>query len=224
MTEESSTKAGGLASLVLLLSILAGASYYLATRILEPSVLLIAWKGAGVGLLAVWATMHARSLDGALLALVMALGATGDVVLDAVGFTEAGMAFMAGHLIAITLYFRNRRLQTSFSQRLLAILLVPIVIWLSWTLPVDREAAMGVAVYGSPLALMAALAWTSRFSRFTVGIGAMLFVISDLLIFARMGPLSESMLPGLLIWPLYFTGQAMIAVGVVRTLAADGEA
>jgi len=224
MTEESSTKAGGLASLVLIAALLAGISYYLASRFMEPSALLTVWKGAGVGLLAVWAAMQARSFDGALLAMVMALGATGDVLLEVIGTVEGGMAFMAGHLIAITLYFRNRRLQTSFSQKLLAILLVPIVIWLAWIFPADRSVASGIALYAAPLALMAALAWTSRFSRFTVGIGAMFFVISDLFIFARMGPLASSMLPGLLIWPLYFTGQAMIAMGVVRTLAADEQA
>ena len=221
MTEESSTKAGGLASLALIAALLAGISYYIAGRYMEPSVLLTVWKGAGVGLLAVWAAMQARSLDGALLALVMALGATGDVVLEAVGTVEGGMAFMAGHVVAITLYFRNRRLQTSFSQKLLAILLVPVVIWLSWSFPADRSSAAGIALYAAPLALMAALAWTSRFSRFTVGLGAMFFVISDLFIFAHMGPMASSILPDLLIWPFYFTGQAMIAMGVVQTLAAD---
>jgi uncharacterized membrane protein YhhN len=221
MTEESSTKAGGLASLALIAALLAGISYYIAGRYMEPSVLLTVWTGAGVGLLAVWAAMQVRSLDGALLALVMALGATGDVVLEAVGTVEGGMAFMAGHVVAITLYFRNRRLQTSFSQKLLAILLVPVVIWLSWSFPADRSSAAGIALYAAPLALMAALAWTSRFSRFTVGLGAMFFVISDLFIFARMGPLASSILPDLLIWPFYFTGQAMIAMGVVQTLAAD---
>ncbi|QLC24199.1 lysoplasmalogenase [Parasphingopyxis algicola] len=219
MTEESSSKAGDLAPAVLVIALLAGLSYYLATRFMEPSALLIAWKGAGVGLLAVWAAMQARSLDGWLLALVMALGATGDVLLDAVGTVQGGMAFMAGHLIAITLFFRNRRSETTLSQKLLAVLLVPVVIWLSWTFPADRGMASGVALYATPLAFMAALAWISRFSRYLTGIGALLFVVSDLLIFARMGPLASSLVPGLLIWPLYFTGQAMIAIGVVKTLA-----
>ena len=51
-----------------------------------------------------------------------------------------------------------------------------------------------------------------------VGFGAVLFVISDWLIFARMGPLGESALPGLLIWPAYFAGQFLIATGVIQTL------
>jgi len=50
-----------------------------------------------------------------------------------------------------------------------------------------RAAAPGVAVYSLGLALMAATAWTSRFPRFRVGIGAVMFLVSDLLIFGRMG-------------------------------------
>ena len=59
---------------------------------------------------------------------------------------------------------------------------------------------------------------TSRFPGARVGLGAALFVFSDLLIFAQMGPLAASPLPGLLIWPVYFGGQALIAWGVVRSL------
>ena len=49
-------------------------------------------------------------------------------------------------------------------------------------------------------------------------VGAVLFVISDWLIFARMGPLATSDLPALLIWPTYFAGQLLIATGVIQTL------
>jgi uncharacterized membrane protein YhhN len=67
---------------------------------------------------------------------------------------------------------------------------------------------------------MAAAAWTSSFPRYRVGLGAVLFVASDLLIFARMGPLAASALPGLLVWPLYYFGQVLIATGVVGELRA----
>ena len=46
----------------------------------------------------------------------------------------------------------------------------------------------------------------------------MLFAVSDLLIFARMGPLADSPLPDLLIWPLYYFGQFLICTGVVGEL------
>ena len=65
---------------------------------------------------------------------------------------------------------------------------------------------------------MAAAAWSSAFPRYRVGLGAVLFVVSDLLIFARMGPLSASPLPDMLIWPLYYLGQFLICTGAVGYL------
>jgi uncharacterized membrane protein YhhN len=47
----------------------------------------------------------------------------------------------------------------------------------------------------------------------------LLFAASDLLIFARSGPLAGVAWAGFAVWPLYFAGQSMICVGVVRTLA-----
>ena len=68
-------------------ALIAGASYFVATRYGVTGVAAIVWKGAGVGLLALWAVANARSLDGWLIAAAMALGALGDVLLDAVGLT-----------------------------------------------------------------------------------------------------------------------------------------
>ena len=219
---ESERPAGGTsANLVLMLALVAGLSFYASNwlgQIPEPA--LWAWKGAGVAVLAFWAALNARALDGWLIALVMAAGAAGDVLIDAVSLEAGAIAFLVGHLIAMLLYWRNIRPSPSSSQLILAIVLVPAVIWIAWSLPADRDAAPGVALYSAGLALMGALAWISRFPRYRTGIGAMLFVASDLLIFARIGPFEQSMLPGLLIWPLYFLGQAMIAVGVVGTLRA----
>ena len=93
-------------------------------------------------------------------------------------------------------------------------------VYLAFLLPADRAGAPGVAVYSLGLALMAATAWLSRFPRYRVGIGAVLFAVSDLLIFARMGPLADSPLPDLLIWPLYYFGQFLICTGVVGELRA----
>jgi uncharacterized membrane protein YhhN len=47
-----------------------------------------------------------------------------------------------------------------------------------------------------------------------------MFVVSDLLIFARAGPLAGSgWWLGFAIWGLYFAGQALVCAGVVRELA-----
>jgi uncharacterized membrane protein YhhN len=78
-----------------------------------------------------------------------------------------------------------------------------------------------VAVYAVFLGAMAASAWYSRFPRYRVGTGAVLFVVSDWLIFSRMGPVDLGPLPDLLIWPLYYVGQVMIATGVVQCLRGE---
>ena len=56
-------------------AIAAGASYCLAAWLGWHGPAVTAWKGAGVGLLALWATTRARNADGWLLVAVMALGA-----------------------------------------------------------------------------------------------------------------------------------------------------
>jgi hypothetical protein len=42
-----------------------------------------------------------------------------------------------------------------------------------------------------------------------------------MLICARSGPFMGTALPDLLVWPLYFAGQALIAWGAVSTLAKE---
>lgn len=75
-------------------------------------------------------------------------------------------------------------------------------------------------IYAALVGSMAACAWTSRFPRYRVGIGAIMFLVSDLVIFAGQTVWAGTILPKLLIWPLYFGGQALIARGVVKTLQA----
>jgi uncharacterized membrane protein YhhN len=192
-----------------LAAIIAGLSYWPASQLALDPVLLIAWKGAGVALLALWAAGRARSADGWLLAAVMALGAAGDVLLE-VALTLGGAVFLAGHLVAIVLYLRNRNRWVGWWP----LLLVPLVSGAAALLPAEPSAASGMALYGFGVAAMAACAAMSRFR--LAAIGALMFVASDLLIFARLGPLAGSWLPTLLVWPLYFIGQALIAWDVGR--------
>lgn len=201
----------------LLLSLLFGISYFFVKDSNIPGVYLIAWKGAGVGFLVIYALVRLHRLDGKIVGAIMALGAIGDIVLE-IDMVVGAAAFMAGHLLAILFYSRFRRHKLGFSQKAFAIILVPLSVLIAWALPSDRAEAVGVGIYCLSVAAMAAMAWTSRFSRYQVGAGAILFLVSDLLIFARMGPLETSIFPDLLIWPLYYFGQFMIATGIVRTL------
>lgn len=193
--------------LVFAAAIVAGASYMTAEPLAVTGAANIAWKGAGVSLLALWAMFNGCRT----IALVLAFGALGDVLLDAVGLTAGAVAFLIGHLLA-TAFFASRRARP-LAMTAPIVVLVPLVAWL---LPADRALATGVALYATALGAMTAAAWASRFPAI-VPVGATLFVLSDWLIFARLGPLAASAVPDLLVWPLYFAGQALIAAGVVAS-------
>lgn len=207
--------------LALACAIVAGVSYVASWDMDLPPLANMLWKGAGVSLLALYAGLKARSLDGWLICAVMAFGALGDMLLEAAGLTVGAVAFLIGHLIAIWLYLRNRRRAVTRSQMLFAILLVPATGILAFLLPTDRALAAAATLYSMSLAVMAAMAWTSRFPRAAVGAGALMFVVSDLLIFARAGALEHAAWIGLAIWGLYFLGQTLICFGVTRTLARN---
>ena len=201
----------------LLASLLAGISYYFVRDGQIPGLYLMAWKGAGVALLALYALARHKGADSRQIAAVMAFGALGDVLIELV-LEWGAVAFLIGHLIAIHLFWRHRRARLSPSQKLAGIAFAVLIPAISFMLPSDRAAAPGVALYALGLGVMTAAAWTSSFPRHRVGLGAVMFAVSDLLIFARIGPMAQSPLPNLLIWPLYYFGQFLICTGVVGEL------
>jgi uncharacterized membrane protein YhhN len=207
---------GRLAQGILIAALVAGGSYLFGMNAdLNPS-LMLAWKGAGVWLLAVYAGLLARKNDGWLIAFVMGMGALGDVLLER-NMTAGAGAFLVGHVAAIYLYLNNRRRVLTASQRWLAIVAVPAVGIIAWSLTHSGP----ILIYTLFLAMMAASAWASRFPRYWTGIGAMMFVVSDLLIFARMGVWEGVGWVSPAIWILYFGGQVLIVLGVTRTLARE---
>lgn len=207
----------GLARLVLIAAIAGGISYVAAWSMELPLWLDAAWKGSCVGLLAVYAALQARSTDGWLIAAVMALGMGGDVLLEVASLQVGAVSFLIGHLVAIWLYARNR--QDGWKRGLpLAAVFVIAVAAFSWSLPADRAGAPGVALYATGLAAMAAAAWLSTFPRHIVALGALMFLASDLFLFARLGPLQGQAWANLAVWGFYIGGQILIAVGVTQAL------
>ena len=201
----------------LVASITAATAYYFLHGGRIPGLFEIALKGAGVALLAVYALVRHRGTDSRQIAAVMVFGALGDMAIEY--RLEAGAAaFLIGHLIAIHLYLRHRRTALTISEKATGAALLVLTPLVSVMLPDQREGVLLLGVYSLGLGAMAAAAWTSSFPRYRVGIGAVLFVASDLLIFSRFGPLAESAVPGLLIWPLYYFGQFLICTGVVGEL------
>jgi uncharacterized membrane protein YhhN len=92
---------------VLAMAVVAGASYPWTFSHYWPPEQAIAWKGLGVGLLAVWAAVNARGRDGWMLAAVLALWAAADVVLE-LRFEAGAALFAAGHIVAVALFRRLR--------------------------------------------------------------------------------------------------------------------
>ena len=178
-----------------------------------PAWAMIAAKGAGVGFLALAAAKSALDLDGWLLALVMALGAIGDVLLD-IRFAAGAAGFAMGHLVAIWLYLRNRRAGARFADMAMAAALFWITSLVPFLLLQGRPEQPAFGAYGLLLGAMAASAWLSRFPRRLVALGAVLFVASDLLIAARLGMAARPIILGLAIWYLYFAGQFLIFFGI----------
>ncbi|OJW72986.1 MAG: lysoplasmalogenase [Sphingomonadales bacterium 63-6] len=201
----------------LLASIACAAAYFYLRDADIPEMLAVALKGASVGLLAVYAFVRHSGRDARLLGWVLGLGALGDIGIE-YDLQIGALLFFAAHIFAITLYLRHRRDEPSPSQKALAaciLILTPII---AFFLPADRAEAPQVALYALALGAMTACAWMSDFPRYRVGAGAALFVISDLLIFAEMGPLATSNIPHVFVWPTYYLGQFLIAIGIVQTL------
>lgn len=206
------------------LALLGGVSFFAAVVLHLDGPAIWAWKTSGVGLLAVWAAANARGTSGWLIAAALGFGALGDYLLDALGLPPGAAAFAVGHIIAITLYLRNRRPSLTPSQRLLGWLVIPATLVIVWGMLSPLPAWWHAAVYSLFVAAMAAAAWTSRFPRYRTGIGAMMFLASDLFIFAGEGGVMTRDVTMWLVWPLYFGGQALIAWGVVSTLAKEAKA
>jgi uncharacterized membrane protein YhhN len=205
----------------LVASLLFGLTFPLSWQLALPEPAAIAWKMAGVGLLTGYALRKHHTGEFLLLATVMAFWALGDGLLE-LDMLWGAIAFAVGHVVAIWLFLRHRRVHPVFSQKALAVAVFVLAPVIAYYLPADRMMGMQAAGYTLFVAGMAAMAWNSNFPRYRVGMGAMAFVASDLLIFARMGALADAGWVGLAIWLLYYGGVLMIATGVVTTLVKRG--
>lgn len=203
---------------ILLASMAAALAFY-ALRLspVVPELWLIPAKGAAVGLLALYAFVRHGGPDARILGGAFLFAALGDMAIEI--DTVAGALFFVGfHASAIALFLRHPREERTASQKAAAAAMLVLTPAIFWLLPADRADAMLAALYGLALGGMAACAWLSAFSRYRVGVGALLFLVSDLLIVAQMGPLMGEPIAQWLIWPLYYVGQLLICLGVVQRL------
>lgn len=180
----------------------------------------LALKGASVGLLALYVALRVpqgkHRGDGFLLVGALALAAAGDVAIE-LDFVTGGAFFAAAHVVATGLYLRNLHKRPSPVQKLIGAALLIGTPLVSWLLSGESQ----IAIYAAFLGAMASAAWMSHYPRYRVGTGAVLFVISDWLIFARLGPIDLEPANMVLIWPLYYAGQLMIATGIIQCLRGE---
>ena len=204
---------------LLLASIAAALAFYYLRWGPWPELYLIPLKGAAVGLLAVYLWLRHGSPDARLMAWAFGAAALGDMALEIeTDRLIGGLLFFAYHVMALGVYMRNRRRHLTPSQKGAVVAMLVLTPLLGWLLPADRGEALNVALYALALGAMAASAWASVFPRYRVGAGAVLFLISDLLLFAEMGPLRGHIVPQVLVWPVYYLGQLLIATGIAQTL------
>lgn len=206
-----------------MLALLGGISYLYVVATGIDGLLVSVWKTSGVAFLALWAFFNARISAHQWIAAVLAFGAAGDFLLAEFGLVVGGTTFAIGHIIAIRSYWLNRRPEWTPSQRLLIYSVTPLALIIAWQLARQSEPGLlGAALaYTFIVAMMSAAAWASRFPRYRTGLGAMLFLLSDLFIFAGAGGMMDQSVSALFVWPLYFAGQALIAWGVVSTLSNE---
>jgi uncharacterized membrane protein YhhN len=200
----------------LLASLAVAIAYYALRQSTSPELWLIPLKGAACGLLAHYAMLQGRG-ETRWLAAMMAAAALGDMVLE-IDVGSGALLFFVYHMIAISLYLRHPREHTTPTQKGAAVAMLLVTPVLAWLLPADRNQAWPTAMYGLALGGMAACAWMSAFPRYRVGVGAALFLASDLLLLAGRGPMMGQDLAEALVWPLYYLGQFFITIGVVQSL------
>jgi len=201
----------------LLVSLAAAIAYYALKDADFPGTYLLGLEAGSLLLLAGYSILRHNDADSRLLAAALAAGGIGVAVVELDTYVGA-LVLIVGNCLATALFLRHRREALAGSQKLAAVALLVLVPAICWRLPLDRDAAMMTGIYGLFLGGMAGAAWISSFSRYRVGIGALLCVAAGILSIAGQSVLAASRLPSLLSWPLFYFGYFTICIGVIGTL------
>ena len=209
-----------------LISVLASLLYFVSEP-WHPFSGSIVLKGLSVGPLAVLAWRSSLpGRDGLLLGCALAFGSLGDVLLDwNASLFPAGLgAFLIGHFFYIGLFWKNRPRPTRLAMWEIA-LLAGLALFASamslYLLPATGELAPAVVMYMGALMGMVASTVALQLPARWVVVGALLFLFSDTVLAVSK---FKSTVPGreLLVWPTYYVGQLLIAVGYLRAKTAGG--
>jgi uncharacterized membrane protein YhhN len=190
----------------------------------DASGALLAAKAAPAALLAAVAAGRSVAARDSLLPLALALHAAGDVLIE-LALLAGIVAFLAGHLVYVALFWPARREvdelggATRLALGLLALVGALFVVLLAPVL--EGASIVVVPAYVAGLLAMAACALVSRRGQPLLAAGGALFVVSDALLATDLflggvaGPSGR-----LLVWPLYVGAQLALALGWIRGGAA----
>lgn len=178
-----------------------------------PTYVLVPWKGACTAGLALSVAVASRGPAANRLALALAISAVADMLLAAGQLIVCGVLFSISHLIAISVFWSHRD-RSAASVRRAAATMVPVASFaLSWLAIRGTELPFYFALYPLLSGIMAASAIVSRFPVWLCGLGAVVFICSDVLVVAWLGVLARDPSFGFLTWLTYFVGYAMLARG-----------
>lgn len=201
----------------LLLSLMAAFAFYYLRAGDMPELYVIPIRGAACVFLMIYCLVRHSSADARLLAWALAAYALGNMAME-IDLQVGAMLLFLGHCFAIGVYLRHKRAALTGTQSWvcgLTLIFTPLIAWL---LTRQTDFSWQAALYGLALGGMASSAWASTFPRYRVGAGAMLLVVSDILILAGAGPLAGAFVPEYLVWPIHYLGLFMICTGAIQTL------
>lgn len=214
--------------LSLIASVLYGADMVPGDIMVGSLLLVTLVKGLSIALLAIFALVKADRGDVLTLFFALMACAAGDVLITGAfssdgtqeaGLTSAIYAFGAGHVL-YTLVFLTQlaplHVLTAFRLRVAALVWAGAGFAVYWFWPVLTVQPWLVLVYAGLLFVMTSAACLTRYPFMMVGVGALLFMASDALLGAELF-LGLDLSLAWLVWPLYYLGQFMLALGIVLT-------
>jgi uncharacterized membrane protein YhhN len=231
---------GAVDRMLLLLSIVCSATYFV-TKAWQPFPGSVVLKALSVAPLAV-ITFRAlgepadhphgvewlRDSDNLILGMALAFSCVGDVLLDLDPdrlFVRGLQVFLFAHFIYILLFVRNwpRPLRPNGWQlALVAAVLIYSLLLAQWLGPSLGGVAWHVMLYVCAITVMVVTAILAGFSKPWIGVGAILFLISDSIIAVDRFK-SPVAMRDYLVWGTYYLAQYGIAIGFLREKLGDAQ-
>lgn len=206
---------------IYMLGALARSGVALAPLAELPKWLVVAMKGCFSLCLALSVFLARNGRPSQYIAAALAISAIADVLLVTVGLVPSALGFAIAHSLAIAAYASTRDFESSLAWVIGATAIPIVAVALScWALAAGGH-SIGIGFFPIISGTMAAFAVLSRFPRHLNGLGALIFVGSDVLVLADIGVLQRSGEFGWLTWACYAGGYALVARGAITAQFAS---